>query len=325
MQMKRTTKYLFIAILTTASLLGASCGAKATLEPGVQTAVAQTVIAKNAEQNASPTAPAPPAPTQTQLQFLPTLTPLAPLASPTSALNIKTSECAKASLVSETIVDGTIFKPGEKFTKTWEIKNVSACVWDTSYKIIFWNGDALGGAYAYNLPQTIPPQATAPISLLLTAPTADATYKSEWALQTPNGINFGVGEYSAPFYAQIVVSSASKPNYAVTDVKYKMARDPATGCPANVNYTAYATITTNGPLKFIYYWNQSDGHTVRNQELIKMTAAGTTVISNSWKLHIATTPGARWMALVVGVLGTDGESYAYTEYPRVEFTKVCGS
>jgi hypothetical protein len=101
-----------------------------------------------------------------------------------------------------------------------------------------------------------------------------------------------------------------------------MVRDPATGCPANITYTAYATVTSNGPLEFEYYWLQSDGHTVQNPDIIKMKSAGSVVVSNPWQLHIATNVGTRWMALVIGV--SDGENYQYTEYPRVEFTKTCG-
>jgi hypothetical protein len=225
-------------------------------------------------------------------------------------------------LISETIPDGTIYAPGQQFTKTWEIKNTSNCSWNTSYKIVFWDGDVLGGAYVYNLPQAVDPGQTVPISLLLSAPTNEATYTSKWMLQTPDGGEFGVGQYNAPFYAEIVVSAAPEPKYGITSVEYNMVRDPATGCPANVTYTAYATVTSNGPVEFKYYWTQSDDHTVRNPDIVKMKSAGSVVLSNSWQLHIATNTGTRWMALAIGF--SNGEKYIYTDYPRVEFTKTCG-
>jgi len=312
---------LIIAILVITSTFTTACSeAEPTQDPFIITAVAQTVAAKNAPQSATLAIPPTPEIIQTPLGFSPTLTSLPPTAMPT-ANNTNKSACAKASLVSETIVDGTIFKPGEKFTKTWEIKNASTCTWDTSYGIVFWNGDVLGGAYYYNLPQSVPPGAVFPASLVLTAPKEDGSYKSEWVLQTPDKVNFGVGEYSAPFYTEIVVSAAEKPAYAVTDVTYEMVRTPPTGCPANVTYTAYATVSTNGPLEFKYYWAQSDGHNPKG-DVIKMKAADSIVITNSWQLHIATTPGTRWMAIVIGI--SDGEYYQYTEYPKVEFTKLCG-
>ena len=321
--MFKPIKYTLLVTIVIVSLLITACGPESTAEASaVQTAVAGTIAAQSTAQNTNTPAPETPAVTQTPVQFSPTLTPLAPPA-PTLPSNTAKSKCASASLVSETIPDGTIFKPGAQFTKTWEIKNTSTCAWDTSYKVVFWDGNVLGGAYVYNLPQAVGPGQTVPISVVLTAPTDEATYTSKWMLQTPDTINFGVGQYNAPFYVEIAVSIAEKPNYAVTSVEYEMVRDPATGCPANINYTAYATVTTNGPLDFKYYWTQSDDHTVRNPDVIKMKSAGSIVLSNSWKLHIATDTGTRWMAISIGILDKSGD-YQYTEYPHIEFTKTCG-
>ena len=316
--MFKSIKYTLLSTIVMTSLFITACDAKSTAEAtqelnGIETAVAETVAAQNAS---SPT-PVAPLFTQTPLQFSPTLTPLAPIASPTLPGNTAKSQCASASLISETIPDGTIFKPGEQFTKTWEIQNTSTCTWDTSYKIIFWDGDLLGGAYFYNLPQIVAPGKTLPISLLLTAPKEEATsYTSEWMLQTPDSVEFGVGQYNAPFYADIAVSASATPNYAVTAVEYELVRDPATGCPANVNYIVYATVTTSGPIEFTYYWAQSDGNS-SNPKTIKIESATNKILSHEWKLHIATNTGMRWMALVI----TDP---VYQEYPHVEFIKTCG-
>jgi hypothetical protein len=324
-KMIKSIKYILLVTLVIISLLITACSAENTAEAtlqalgSTQTAVVETVAA----QSASTFTPVAPIATQTPLLFSPTLTPLAPVVLPTRTFKPTASECGQASLISETIPDGTIYPPGQQFTKTWEIKNTSNCSWDTSYKIIFWDGDILGGAYVYNLPQAVDPGQTVPISLLLTAPTGEATYTSKWMLQTPDGGEFGVGQYNAPFYAEIAVSAASKPNYGITSVEYNMVRDPATGCPANITYTAYATVTSNGPVEFKYYWTQSDDHTVRNSEIVKMKSAGNVVLSNSWQLHIATNAVTRWMALAIGIRDKSGD-YHYTEYPHVEFTKTCG-
>jgi hypothetical protein len=102
-------------------------------------------------------------------------------------------------------------------------------------------------------------------------------------------------------------------------------REPDTGCPANVWYYAYATVITNGPVEFKYYWKQSDGHDVKYPDIIKITAAGFTELpAHSWKFHIADSPGPKWMMLVIGT--KNGEGYDYVEYPPgVEFVKTCGS
>jgi hypothetical protein len=319
--MFKSIKYTLFVTIVMMSLLITACGAESTAESAqelnrIETAVAETVAAQNAAQSANTATSAAPVFTQTPLMFSPTLTPLAPIASPTLPANTAKSQCASASLVSETIPDGTIFDPGKTFTKTWEIKNTSTCTWDTNYKIVFWNGDVLGGAYYYNLPQVVAPGQTLPISLILTAPIAEGTYTSEWMLQTPDSIEFGVGQYNASFYAEIEVSASATPNYTVTAVDYNMVRDPATGCPANENYILYATLTTNGPVEVKYFWAQSDGNNSSTQK-ITIESATTTTISRNWKLHIATNTGTRWMALVI-------VSPVYKEYPHAEFTKTCG-
>jgi hypothetical protein len=322
--MFKTIKYTLFVTIVIISLAITACGAKSTAEATqesnrIETAVAETVAAQNAALTANastPTAPIAPVATQTPVKFSPTFVQLTAPASPTLPSNGQKSKCASASLVSETIPDGTIFKPGEKFTKTWEIKNTSSCSWDTTYKIVFWDGDILGGAYYYNLPQAVDPGRTFPISLILTAPKAEATYTSKWILQTPDNINFGVGEYSAPFYTEIAVSAAAKPNYGIASVDFDMVRDPATGCPANENWTLYATISTNGPVEITYYWDQSDGNQ-SSQTTIKIASATTKTISHDWKLHIATNTGTRWMSLVI-------VSPVDHAYPHIPFTKTCG-
>ncbi len=330
--MFKTIKYLLLSLTVTASFIVTACQPQSTPAPAadasIQTAVALTVSAQNTQsaqpQNTEiPTANV----TQAPLQFSPTLTPLAPMGTATSRPAAGSlSGCASASLVSDAPPDGTIYKPGQQFTKTWQIMNTSNCTWDTNYKIVFWNGDVLGGAYVYNLPQVTPPQGTVPVSLVLTAPTAESTYKSEWMLQTPDGTNFGVGQYSVPFFTEIVVSSSASPNYTVTSVTYSLERQPATGCPANVSYIVTATITTNGPVEFKYIWLQQDNNSGSNnygpgKGTIKMTAAGSKSISREWKLHLGSAPGSqRWIALGITV----GDEYK--EYmPGQSFTYLCGS
>ncbi len=298
--MYKPKKYILTTLLITSFLI-TSCGAKTPQDPFIATAVAQTVAAQNAGQTTNTETPLAPEAlaTQTPLQDSPTFTPLAAVASPTLPVgNITTSECAKASLVSETIIDGTIYKPGEQFTKVWEIKNTSNCVWDTNYKIIFWSGDILGGAYYYNLPQVTGPGQTVPIALVLTTPTADGTYRSEWKLQTPESIEFGVGNYDASFYTEIVVSSADKPKYGIASVVTSITREPTTGCPANTVFTVYAEVSTNGPLEFTYYWGQSDLNDSSPKTVI-VEKASTKTFSREWKFGRANTQGPKWITFKI--------------------------
>jgi hypothetical protein len=315
-KMFKSRKYFIFATLTTISLIFSACGSTST-ETAIQTAVAETVAAQNMNQPTL-TPEATLIPTQTPYQL-----PTAIVSTPTNSISSTNSggtskaECASASLQDENIVDGTIFKPGEVFTKTWYITNTSNCVWDTSYKIVFWDGNVLGGGYVYNLPQITGPGQTIPISLVLTAPTADGTYRSSWKLQTPDGINFGVGYLNAAFYTEIVVSSSDKPEFAVTNVELYVTRDPLQGCqPANITYTAYATFTTNGPLEFIFRWQQQDGNN-SGPQTVKVTSATKKTFTRVWKIgRAASQNDNRWFQIVL-------LDPVYKEYPIVGFSFFC--
>lgn len=299
--MLRIKKYFILA--TTIILIVTACGSNIDPEIAIQTAVAETVAAQNANQPA-PVTEAPVAtliPTQTPYQLPATLPTLLPTSIGATLNPNSKAECAHASLQGENddvLPDGTILKPGTQFTKTWYITNTSNCVWDTSYKIIFWNGDVLGGGYVYNLPQAAGPGQTVPISLVLTAPTADGSYRSEWKLQTPDNINFGVGLYDASFYADIQVSSSTKPGYAVTNVSGYYTREPKTGCPANSWYTFYVTVTTNGPVEFEYFWSQKDGNN-SSPKLVEVESATNTTFTRTWKFGRADSQGPKWVAFTI--------------------------
>lgn len=315
--MSKIKKHILINTIAIASILITACSAESTQDPFISTAVAQTVAAQNAEAQVTATnTSASPATSvaQTPFQLAPTLTPLAPIASPIFPNTTSQAECAKASLVSETIIDGTIFKPGEQFTKTWEITNTSNCVWDTNYKIVFWNGDILGGGYVYNLPQITGPGQTIPISLVLTSPTVDGTYRSEWKLQTPDKFTFGLGAYDASFYTEIEVSSAAKPKYGVASVTTSITRDPQTGCPANTLYTVNAKVATTGPLEFTYYWAQKDGND-SSPKTFTIDSASTKTFTREWMFGRTNTQGPKWITFVI-------TSPVYQEY-RVDFAFEC--
>ncbi len=290
------TKHKIFAILASLALAVSACGNANTNESAMSTAVAQTVEARDTQQAQVPPTAAQAESTPTPAN-LPTLAPTSTLApKPTlPAASGKDADCAKASLVEETVPDGTILKPGQQFTKVWRIQNASNCVWDTSYKIIFWDGDVMGGGYVYNFPQQALPGDIVDVPLVLTAPATDGNYKSYWKLQTPGGTTFGVG-YDSPFWVDINVNSSTKVEYGVTGVTYEVVREPATGCPANVFYTIYATITVNGPVSVTYNWRKSDGAT-EDKRTVKFTESGSKTVSMVWSIHYGSTNNERWAQL----------------------------
>ncbi len=312
--MHKQGKHVLFSLLTAITILLSACGgSNSTPDPAISTAVAQTVAAQNSQQV---TATAAPPVLFTQTPGL-SLTPTLPVtkAAPTLPSSGGFANCLKANLVGESVPDGTIMKPGEGFTKTWQIKNNSTCTWDSRYQIVFWDGDMLGGAYYYNFPQQAPPGLTVDVPLALVAPATNGNYESYWMLKAPDGTTFGVGEYSQPFYAKIVVSDAAKPGYGITALTYDIVRDPPTGCPRNILYTVNATITVSGPYEFSYYWAQSDGND-SNVKTITMTKAGSQTVSREWKVGITDSQNDRWMRIII----TDP---VYFEYDKAIWSFPC--
>ena len=299
------------------SLLITACGSDAETQAIIQTSVAQTVAAQ------APTEiPATETPAVTEI---PTKTPFAqtplpsPIPSPTTFVPAGSkAECASASLEDETVVDGKIYKPGAEFIKTWYIKNTSPCTWDTTYKIVFWSGDMLGGGYVYQLPRVTGPGQTVPVELVLTAPETPGTYRSEWKLQTPDNINFGVGIYQAAFYTEISVSAEEKPVYGITSVVLEIDREPDYGCqPANIDYWAIVTITSNGPIKIKYRILHSDGGHGPVQTLEIKEASKIVLNDHRWRVGRANSQNdKRWMQFVI-------TEPVYQEYQRVGFEFLC--
>ena len=261
--MKRNRKYNFLSILMLFALFVTSCGSADAESDTIATAVAMTVSAQET-QKAQATATSVPteagptsAPEATATgQAVPTFAP------PTAPGPVGSGDTCQvvANLVGETIPDGTIMQPDETFLKTWRLKNNGTCTWNTSYKIVYWSGDLMGGLQEYPLPKVVAPGEEVEISLSLVAPTTNGNFSGFWKLQSEWGTPFGVGQYDQPFYVQINVNDSSNPNYTVTNVTYNVVRDPAVGCTTNVWYRVSATITTNGPATVRYQWLQSDGN-----------------------------------------------------------------
>lgn len=282
-----------LVVLSYLALFASACGSSAQNESVISTAVAQTVQA--GETIPEIVIPATNTPDTT---IDATLTPaITPTSKPTLLSAPSDPDCIHASLVGEYPPDLTIYLPGDRFTKMWTIQNGGTCTWDSSYKLIFWSGDILGGSTSYDLPEVVMPGDDISISIFLQAPAAEGTYTGYWRLQTPWNANFGVGQYSQAFYASIVVDKKPKLDYGIVGVTYDIVRDPPTGCPVNVRYTVYATVTTNGPFEFGYFWDQSDFNESAVKSLV-FTEAGSKTVSREWMIRRGATSNPRWMQFV---------------------------
>jgi Ig-like domain-containing protein len=285
--------YKYKIVVTLGILVMSACSSASQTQEQISTAVAQTVQAEHS---------------LTKLASTPTLTPAPVIEITATALSAATNTVApvlgapgctvSARLAAENPPDGALLKPGESFWKTWSLENTGTCTWDSTYQLVYWSGDLMGGLNSYPLPELVAPDEVKDISIYLKTPDSEGTFTGYWSIQTPWNTYFGVGPTGDPFYVQVVVSNAAKLEYGITSVTYKIDRNPPTGCPTNVRYTVNATITTNGRFTFHYYWDQSDGNRGPN-EVMSFTEAGAKTISRDWLVGKGDSPNPRWMQIVV--------------------------
>jgi len=286
-------KTRIIPLLICVALFAASCGTpSAQNDSDIATAVALTVQAQNAltKSAALPTL-TPPLPT------LPAASTPEPDSTNTPVQEVSNPGCiTSAELISENPPDDTVFLPGEYFYKTWTFLNTGTCTWDKSFSLVFWDGERMGGLISYPMTEKIiKPQETMEISIYLQAPATEGTTTGYWRLKAPWGTDFGVGPLDTTFYVRVAVSV--KPKYAITRIDYQIVRDPPQGCPLNVRYIVYATVTTNGPLDFAYFWDQSDGNET-GKKYYQIEEAGSVTFKRDWLISLRDSPNPRWVKLV---------------------------
>jgi hypothetical protein len=99
--------------------------------------------------------------------------------------------CYSSALVSETIPAGSKMDPGERFEKTWTIKNTGTCDWVRDFMFEFAGGYDFQGADRVRITQKVAPGATVDISMSIDAPTDPDSYSSSWQMATDDGSSFG--------------------------------------------------------------------------------------------------------------------------------------
>jgi hypothetical protein len=109
-----------------------------------------------------------------------------------------------------TVPDGTVFDSNTSFVKTWRLKNAGTCTWNTSYAVVFDSGAQMGAPSVVNLTQNVPPGSTVDISVNMTAPATNGSYKGDWKLRNESGVIFGLGSTATKtFYVAIEVGNTS--------------------------------------------------------------------------------------------------------------------
>jgi hypothetical protein len=132
---------------------------------------------------------------------IPTPTPVPPTSTPIPV------PCNAVNFVADiTIPDGTKFAPDAEFTKTWQIRNVGSCVWNSRYDLVFVEGNRMGASKAIGLPGKVRPGERLNISIELESPGAAGKYRGYWMLRSDTGEWFGIGKSAnKPFWVDIKV------------------------------------------------------------------------------------------------------------------------
>ncbi len=202
---------VLLALLAAACNLLVNVGtATPELPDAIFTQAAQTVAAE-LTRVAFLASPTPNIPTNTYTPtntFTPTST-STPISTPTNTpipCNLATWDPATIDM---TIPDYTKMAPNQVFSKTWRIRNVGACSWNSSYLLIFDHGDGMGVTAGYTQQLTTgvvnPGQWVDLIVNNLKAPATNGTYTGYWRLRDPGGAVFGITPSGGTFIVKIVV------------------------------------------------------------------------------------------------------------------------
>ena len=111
-----------------------------------------------------------------------------------------------------TYPDNTHVAPNQTFVKTWLIRNVGSCSWNSNYKLVFDHGDGLGVTSGYVQPLTssvVNPGQMVDLTVNLTAPTASGTYTGFWRLRDPDGVLFGNTPAGGTFLVKVIVAATT--------------------------------------------------------------------------------------------------------------------
>lgn len=111
------------------------------------------------------------------------------------------------------IPDGTVFKPGALFTKTWRLKNTGTCTWTTTYNLVFDLGNQMSAPAKIAFSESILPGETTDFSVNMTAPSTAGEYRGDWKLMSDKGVIFGRGrDYAESIFVVIVVNTSAAAN-----------------------------------------------------------------------------------------------------------------
>lgn len=138
---------------------------------------------------------------------------------PSATQSAHAATCNWAQFVADvTVPDGTTYAPGTAFKKTWRLKNIGACAWNSSdVSLIFDSGERMGAPASSALPTTVNPGQTVDISVDMTAPSSAGHYFGYYKFKSASGGVFGIGSTAnKSFWVEINVTGGASTGYDFT-------------------------------------------------------------------------------------------------------------
>ncbi len=279
---------VLFAVILTLSGCNLPSNAPSTDQPDVvQTSAALTVEALLNQSTPFSTPTLPSAPPTNTVEPAATI----PLATSTTQPSA-TPNCDLAQFVKDvTIPDGTNVDAGDTFTKTWRLRNIGTCAW-SGYALVFDSGDAMSGASPISI-GTVAPGQEVDVSVNLTAPSSNGSYRGYWRIRNASGVLIPVqgGTQGKSFYVDIKVGVVSGGPFAVNSVSMSVSGSCG-------NFTITANVTANGPGNVTYKWIRSDGAIdgVAHPPIV-YAAAGSQSVNTTWSVSA---PGQSfWMDIYI--------------------------
>lgn len=228
-----------------------------------------------------------------------------------------------------TIPDGSIFEPGETFTKTWRLQNGGENTWTTGYALLFHEGERMGGPMEVNLEEEVLPNETVDLSVELTAPEEAGVYVGYWMMRNPDGFLMGTGpEKDQPFFVMIEVLGTEDGTPQPPDVgngstvtAASLSANPSSysgECPATI--TLPGTITSQGAGSYVYQLEAGTSTTgftfsLPPAQKATFTTGGSHSLNVSYTLEITDSVEA-WARIYISAPNTFRSA-------RVEFSVSC--
>jgi len=165
-----------------------------------------------------------------------------------------------------TIPDNTVIASNTPFTKTWRMKNIGSCTWDSSYLVHYISGTTMSqqpGYWIVQQGQAVAPGQTVDISVGMTSPVKNGNYDSYWGLKKENGQLMPIqgGANGNSFYVKIKVEDGivTVGNITAASIDIELEDGSGTVCSTDATYFVHAYITADGATTATYEINSTAG------------------------------------------------------------------